>query len=503
MLSSIKKKMFIAFSAFVLIIVFFIWILNYYFVDEYYLAKKKNNILEEIENIDELYDGDIENINNVLLNAQSIYGGNFIIFDSLTGDIKYTSYFGQMMGQNRGNGYFNSKSLLKMIGISEQALSNISFTKEFKVSEMLNGDKNQIIIMTGIFTNGDYVMFISPVEVISKHIKLTSDFYIYTGVGAIILGLIAAYFISVRMTKPVLILTKKAKQMSKLDFTNNYEVKSNDEIGQLSKVMSELSAKLDNAITDLNNANETLQADIDKEKELEKIRREFVSNVSHELKTPISLIQGYAEGLQDNITQDKESKDYYVKVIRDEAVKMDKLVKDLLELSKFESGKQKLKIKNVDLLNIIPNNVKKFQTFAENSGIKITLNSNIDKNDSNVMIDKEKIEQVFNNLLSNAVKYTEGQIKEVKVNVNNKGKDRIEVRIFNTSKGIPEENLTKVWSRFYKLDKSRNRTVGGTGLGLAIVKKILQLHDSSFGVVNVENGVEFYFDLKKSKFDLK
>lgn len=499
MKSSIKKKMFIAFSAFVLIIVFFLWILNYYFIDEYYLAKKKSSILEEVKNIDKMYDGDIDSITNELSNVQSVYGGNFIIFDGNTGEIKYTSYYGQMMGPKRGNGNSNSiaKGLLPRIGITEQIFSRTTFSEELQIKEITNGIGENQIIMTGIFNYGDYVMFISPVEVISKHIKLTSDFYIYTGVGAIIIGLIAAYFISVRMTKPVLVLTKKVKQMSKLDFSNNYEVKSNDEIGQLSKVMSELSAKLDNAITDLNNANETLQADIDKEKELEKIRREFISNVSHELKTPISLIQGYAEGLQDNITQDKESMDYYTKVIRDEAVKMDKLVKDLLELSKFESGKQNLKIKNIDLLDIVSNNVKKFQTFAENNGINITLDINAD--DCNVMIDKEKIEQVVNNLLSNAVKYTEGQSKEVKVKVNNKAEDKIEVRIFNTSKGIPDEDLNKVWDRFYKLDKSRNRAVGGTGLGLAIVKKILELHESNFGVVNVENGVEFFFDLKKTE----
>lgn len=496
MRSSIKIKMFIVFSIFVLLIIFSLWILNFYFVDEYYLFKKKNDIIEEIKNIDLKYDGDIDNIATELNDAQNVFGGNFIIFDGDTGEVKYTSFFGPMMGMKRSNQISNgnnTRNSLYRIGINEQILSTIS--KEFKINETTNAMGDSHIIMTGIFKNNDPVVFISPVDVISEHIKVTSDFYVYIGIIIIVIGLIAAYFIANTITKPVLVLTKKARQMLNLDFSNNYEVNSNDEIGQLSKVMCNLSEKLDDALKDLYNVNETLKEDINKEKELEEARREFISNVSHELKTPIALIQGYSEGLKDNIVKDEESMNFYTEVIWEEAIKMDKLVKTLMELSKTEIGKNNIKIEKVNLSEIIIQNIKKFQTFAQNSNINIDLDA--EEKEYIVKADKEKIEQVINNLLSNAVRYTEGKEKKVKVTIKNKAKNKVEIRIFNTCGALSDKELIKIWDRFYKVDKSRNRIEGGTGLGLAIVKNILKIHESNFGVVNVEGGIEFFLDLDK------
>lgn len=494
MKSSIKKKMFIIFGIFALSIVIVLWIMNYYFIDEYYLFNKKRMIVREVENIDKIYIRNDREIITKLIEIENVFGGNFLIFDNETGKVLYTSLYGPIFNRKNSGNMRENQRMLGTLGV---VLNNTIFTDEILVEEALSSDRKKQIVLTGILNNGDYLLFVSPVEAISKNIELTSGLYIYTGLAAIIIGLVVAYFISIRITRPVLELTKKAEKMSKLDFSDIKEIKSNDEIGQLSKVMNDLSKKLNISITELNNANAILQEDINKERQLEEMRREFIANVSHELKTPIALIQGFSEGLQDNIVEDEKSKNFYADVIYEEAIKMNKLVKNLLELSKLDSKNDSLVMDNFNFKELIFKNIEKIKTLYQNENllIEITYNSSSDF----VLGDKIKINQVINNLLSNAIKYSDGEHKKVKVKVNDKIDDieRIEVRIFNTSKGIPESELNKIWDRFYKSDKSRNREDGGTGLGLAIVKKILELHKSNFGAMNVEGGVEFYFTLKK------
>lgn len=274
---------------------------------------------------------------------------------------------------------------------------------------------------------------------------------------------------------------------------------TDDEVDNLGKSVNELSRELEDTIKKLKKNNLELERDIEKKSKIDEMRKQFISDVSHELKTPISLIQGYAEGLVENVNSDEESKNFYAEVILDEANKMDKLVKRLLELMKLEYEEKSFNDKNFDIVELINEVIRISKVRLEEENINVEFN---EKDPTYVFADDFYIEQVFTNYFTNAIKnVTEiNGKKEIHVNIKkaeNQGKVRISV--FNTGNKIEEEQLERIWNRFYKVDESRDRSKGGTGIGLSLVKAIMSKYNNSYGVKNVKNGVEFYFELNYSR----
>ena len=226
------------------------------------------------------------------------------------------------------------------------------------------------------------------------------------------------------------------------------------------------------------------------------MRKQFISDVSHELKTPIALIQGYSEGLIENVNTDEENRKFYAEVILDEANKMDKLVKQLLELMKLEYGKREFNNKKFDICELINEVIRKSKVMIEEKNILVKFN-----NQKNIFVyaDDFYIEQVITNYFTNALKHVQERDKEKIIQIDifpNIEKNTVRISIFNTGNQIPEENLVRIWNRFYKIDESRTRQDGGTGIGLSLVKAIMNNYKKEYGVINKENGVEFYFDLE-------
>ena len=223
------------------------------------------------------------------------------------------------------------------------------------------------------------------------------------------------------------------------------------------------------------------------------MRKQFISDVSHELKTPIALIQGYAEGLIENVSTDEESRRFYAEVILDETNKMDRLVKQLLELMKLEYGKKEFNNEKFDINELINEVIRKCEVMLQKNNIQVEFES---KKPIYVWADEFYIEQVVTNYFTNAIKHTEeiGNNKKIKITVKQLN-DKMRITVFNTGKTIPEEDLTRIWGRFYKVDSSRNRQDGGTGIGLALVKAIMNNYQNEYGVNNKKDGVEFYFDV--------
>ncbi|MBO5987075.1 MAG: GHKL domain-containing protein, partial [Lachnospiraceae bacterium] len=257
--------------------------------------------------------------------------------------------------------------------------------------------------------------------------------------------------------------------------------------------MNKLSNSLENTILELKTANNELQRDIEKKEQVDEMRREFLSNVSHELKTPIALIRGYAEALQEGIGEDPESRDYYCDVIVDESVKMNQMVQKLLTLNQLEFGREVVEMERFDLTSMLGNLLEQNRVLAQKDGISLEME---DYPPYQVWADAFMTEEVFSNYLSNALHYCSGE-KRIHIKME-KEKEKVRVSVFNTGDPIPEESLPFLWDKFYKVDKARTREYGGSGVGLSIVKAIMESMNQAYGVENEADGVVFWFELESA-----
>ena len=305
--------------------------------------------------------------------------------------------------------------------------------------------------------------------------------------------------VSRRFSKPIIELNDITKKMSNLDFTQKFQSsEEHDEIDTLGENINILSDKLERTINQLRNTNIELEKDIEEKSQIDEMRKSFISDVSHELKTPIALIQGYSEGLIENVNSDEESRRFYAEVILDEATKMDKLVKQLLELMKLEYGKMKFNNKEFNLVELENEIIRKASVMLDKENVEMENNT---KGEITVYADDFYIDQVLTNYITNAIKYAIEINGEKKVRIENQIDEKnkkVRVKIFNTYVEFTEEEKNRIWNRFYKIDESRNRDNGGNGIGLSLVKAIMNNYGNKYGVKNVAGGVEFYFELDVS-----
>ena len=309
---------------------------------------------------------------------------------------------------------------------------------------------------------------------------------------SILIGSAIILVVTNRITKPIVQLSDISKRMSQLDFSAYYEGNDRTEIGVLGNNMNEMSAQIQRTILQLQISNERLQKEIEEKNHVDDMRRDFISNVSHELKTPIALIQGYAEGLSDFI-DDPEQMSYYCEVIRDEAEKMNRMVKKLTTLNQLEFGEEGLEEIPFDIMEMIRGLVDHSGKLREAHHAEVTVDG---PESLKVLGDQFKIEEVLNNYYSNALNHLEDPYR-IRFFTDDLGV-KVRVSIFNTGLRIPEEDLDRIWIKFYKVDKARTRAYGGSGIGLSIVKAIMDAHGEECGVYNTEGGVVFWFELKSA-----
>lgn len=349
---------------------------------------------------------------------------------------------------------------------------------------------SEYLVLWGTLPDGDFIMIRSALESIHESAKIANQFLSLVGVATCILAIVVAICISRKLTKPLVELKKLSTQMAQLDFDASYTGNSTSEVDDLGENMNLLSEKLKETIQELKNANNELQLDNQRKTEIDEMRKEFLSNVSHELKTPLALILGYAEGLKDCINEDEESRNFYCDVIMDEAEKMNRMVKKLLSLNQLEFGKDVVELKRFELTELIRGVLQSSKLLMEQGEITLTTDFT---SPIYVWGDEFKIEEVLTNYISNAIHYCDGK-KEIAVKAVTTD-EKVHVTVFNTGKQIPEDDLDKVWQKFYKVDKARTREYGGSGIGLSIVKAIMTSHNEAFGVENNADGVTFWFEL--------
>ena len=488
-LKSVRVKLFMTLSLVILLIIIFLILVNNFVLGRFYLYSKRQTLKSVYRTVNDYYNNDkSENFEEKL--EQIAIQNNFDILirnnenvNIYTSNKDFYSTFGQM---NEMTSRFN-------IGVGELIEQSDNF-----VIKKIKDSKNGItyILLSSTLDNG-YLLYIRiPISSIQESVKISNNFlYLMAGFAILIAAVIVSY-VSRKFTDPILELNDIAKKMSNLDFSHKYRIKDvDDEINNLGRSINVMSDKLERTINQLRNSNIELEKDIEEKSKIDEMRKSFISDVSHELKTPIALIQGYSEGLLENVNTDEESRKFYAEVILDETNKMDKLVKQLLELMKLEYGKRQFNDKKFNIVEVEKEVVRKSKVMLEEKKVKIEFNLS---EEINVFADDFYIEQVISNYITNAIKH----VKEIDgkkvisiVNEVNIEKNKVRVKIFNTGENIAEEHINRIWNRFYKVDESRKRTDGGTGIGLSFVKAIMNNYGNRYGVTNKDDGVEFYFDL--------
>ena len=351
---------------------------------------------------------------------------------------------------------------------------------------------SEYLVLVGVLENGDMVLMRTAVESIRESAAISNRFLLFAGAAAIVASILVAFFTTRHITKPLQQLTDISKRMVDLDFNAKYESDQSNsyEVEELGNHINRLSENLERTISELKTANVELQDDIEKKIQIDEMRKEFLSNVSHELKTPLALIQGYAEGLQECINDDAESREFYCEVIIDEADKMNRMVKKLLTLNQLEFGNDLVIMERFDMTELIRGVANSTRILMEQKGIRLELENS---EEAWVWGDEFKVEEVITNYMSNAINHADGE-KLIRV-FYTRSEDKLRVSVFNTGQPIPEEDIEKIWVKFYKVDKARTREYGGSGIGLSIVKAIMDSFHQRCGVINHEDGVEFWMEL--------
>lgn len=488
---SIKKQLAFIFIIILTTMQILFWVSNVFLLERYYVSKKRDNLMEVYAVINDWSNQEMvatEEFDEEIQRICSAYSISFIITDAASNTIKTSIY---------DAGDFN-RQLRDIIfergdDTQEVILEGVNYT----ISNLLNQNgEAEYLVMWGNLDNGNFFMLRASMEGIHNSANMANAFFLNVLMVVAVLAVAMIWIVSEKVGEPILELADLSKRMAQLDFDARYEGNDKNEIAVLGESFNLMSEKLEETISSLKSANLKLQRDVESQIRIDNMRQEFVANVSHELKTPIAIIQGYAEGLMEGITDDPESQKYYCEVIMDETAKMNRMVKNLITLSQLESDADAISMERFDLTDLIRNCIQSSEILTVQTGIRVIFEP---EQEVSVWADEYQIEEVFRNFLSNAIHHAAvseiGKEKLIEVTVS-KTDGKVRVSVFNTGKQIPEESLEHIWDKFYKVDKARTREYGGTGIGLSIVKAVMERIGQAYGVINHEDGVEFYFELE-------
>ena len=481
---SIKRQMMTVFVGLILFMIVVFMIVNGSFLEKYYISNKKSEFIKAYTMVQEGVENgtiDSETPEKDLGRFTEKNNISIAVIDSEY-NVVYTNVREKQMMVVQLFGYLYDKN-------HQEVLEK---TDSYDICKSVDPQNNtEYLTMWGNFDNGDIFIMRSPLESIRSAVMIFNRFIGVVGGCVILVSVLLAWYFSKRITEPIMELATLSQKMADLDFDAKYTSGGSNEIGVLGENFNRMSERLEQTISNLKEANYKLQKDIEQKEKRENMRSEFLGNVSHELKTPIALIQGYAEGLKEGVNDDPESREFYCEVIMDEAGKMNRMVKNLLALNQLEFGNDVVAMERFDLTALVKNYIQSAAILTKQHEITVRME---EYPPIYAWADEFKIEEVFMNFFSNAVNHCEDdKIIEVKM----EQKDgKVRVSVFNTGKPIPEDSIHHIWEKFYKVDKARTREYGGSGVGLSIVKAIMESMNQQFGVNNYNNGVEFWFELE-------
>ena len=482
---SIKRQMAGIFITVLAVTFLCVSLINAFFLKDYYMSEKKKAIVSAYEVLNQGISGGLvgdeqfKTSMELICNTDNI---SIFVMDN-SGEPKLATNRDYQILQRKLYSYIFEADTKNSTVLDKEENYTIRESRE-RVSQ---ADYLEIV---GTLDSGEPFIMQTAIESIRDSAAISNQFFIYVALTAMVFGSVLIWWLSRRISEPILELTDISRRMTELDFNAKFTSGSDNEIGVLGAHMNEMSENLEKTISELKTANNELQRDIEQKTQIDEMRKEFLSNVSHELKTPIALIQGYAEGLKECINDDAESRDFYCEVIMDEAQKMNTMVKNLLSLNQLEFGNDVVTMERFDIVALIRNVLNSSKILMDQKEIHLIFK---EEEPVYVWADEFKIEEVVTNYISNAIHHCEfDKVIEVKIQ---REDSLVRVSVFNTGQPIPEEDLDKVWIKFFKVDKARTREYGGSGIGLSIVKAIMDSLHRECGVRNYDNGVEFWFEL--------
>lgn len=455
--NSLRNKIWVYFIFFSVCILTCLWLFQVAFLTSYYEYQKKNELNRIASMVEKSYNSaDFEST------LDEIVYQNGVCIEILSGDsLKYSSF-------SVSRGCIDSNS--QTTAIKKNFLGSGLSKKRYQI--MNNRFHNKTLVYALKLDRELYVFINVSLEPIGSTTKILASQLVYVTFIVLILSFFLAYFVSKKVSAPIVKLKDAASKMSQGDYNVVFETKADIE-------------ELDELASTLNKARDELS-------KTDELRREFLANVSHDLKTPLTMIKAYAEMVRDLTYKDPEKREENLNTIIDETERLNVLVGDILELSKIQSDVETLHIEKFDLHQMILNILNKFKYLEETKGYHF-----IYKNKKSLWIqaDLRKMEQVIYNLIGNAVNYV-GKDKKVIIDVIEE-KNQYKICFIDHGKGIDQEEIKRIWDKYYKVDKTHQRNILGTGLGLSIVKNILIRHNFEYGVDSIKGeGSTFYFKVK-------
>lgn len=485
---SMRHQMIIMFVGLTVAVLTMIFVINACLLQPYYIRNKQDEFVGIYESLQkDLIDGntDLEAAALDINDQAEKTNISYVISDSTQGkSVSNTQNMDRLQSQLIGH----------LLNAPKEQGRILRQTANYTIVQMKDDfSQTEYISMWGILPSGSVFLMRSPLESIQESVAISNRFLLLIGVIVLVMGIVAVWFLTKKLTDPIMELADISNRMADLDFETKYTSGGKNEIGRLGDNFNRMSEKLESTISELKTANNQLHKDIERKDKLEQMRTELLGNVSHELKTPIALIQGYAEGLKDEVNEDAASREFYCDVIIDEALKMNQMVRNLLILNQMEFGAQEIEFTRVNLTEIIAGVLQSMDIVAQQKEAKVIFN---DKTEVYAWADEYKVEQIVRNYISNAFNHLDGEnIVEVRILPLN---DKVRISVFNTGSSIPEEALPRIWDKFYKVDKAHTREYGGNGIGLSIVKAIMESLRQPYGVKNYDNGVEFWCEFDVS-----
>ena len=498
---SIRTRITFIFIGLTVLILLAVWAANTWLLEDYYVQDKIKILEKGYTSIDTILQkyplselepysegSNADELSEVLKDLGDRYNTTIVLVDNVTGNAVVSSA--------RDKNFLVRRLLGYALDQSEEPVEIIRKYDNYVIQRSYNPlDRSADLEAWGFFSDNTTLFIMSiPLSSVWESVDLSNRFLLIVGSIVMVLGSLIIYLVIRKITLPIMDLAKLSEEMTNLNFDMKYTGQQQDEIGILGRNMNEMSDRLKETITELKEANDQLQKDINEKIQIDEMRKEFIANVSHELKTPIALIQGYAEGLTEGMCEDEESRNYYCGVIMDEAVKMNRMVKQLLNLTALEFGNDTPVMETFNLTDVIRGIITSSSILIQQKEAQVIFEH---QDPLPVVADEFKIEEVITNYLTNALNHANGE-KKIEIRAEEL-ETQVKVTVFNTGDPIPEEDISKLWTKFYKVDKARTRAYGGSGIGLSIVKAIMESHHQEYGARNVEGGVEFWFTLEKGK----